>query len=704
MGINGLWDEVRKKTSARQVDLAVLSARNMRQHGRPLRVAIDVSIDVYKYLNATQRARGAGGMNHPTRTFFYHVLHYMMAGVQPIFIFDGPQRPPTKRDKYVSRQIPSIAPLPPKAATSLRSSDDIQREFEYGHLVDLYHQVLDLLGVPSLKAPGEAEAECAALEKAGIVDAICTKDGDALAFGAVRVFLPCNKAVRKGRTVLPVQVFETSSPSSGSEMLSKEDLVLLAVMAGGDYDHGIPNCGPDLAMAAAKAGYGKSLNAIANSGQFVAAKLQAWRNKLKTDLQKGTFGSRHRAVADRIPNDFPKMKILDLYLRPSVSSGEHLQQLKEKILWNQPIDITRLHDFTKAHFDWKGRHFARKFINALCSPLLSRALLRHLEAGEDATGMFTQIKQSKDAATNESPDELRLEFIPSDIVSIDWQAEPRKIGYDTQFDAKERYNPGEPFRDWFPAFLIEHGAPMQYASWAESPAREESTAKTRKDDPKPLAPSPKSLELPSTKKRCGRPRKFPNEPISEAMDSAQPAPKRKRGRPPKHSTTKTTEFSSSVTTHEFTVDGFFKQNSIASAPRKKLRLLPPISDEGFIGFGDEEKTGGSHEAGTSSSLSMHRQSCDTQPPAFIEVDEDDDVVVLSSRSVGKAPNDAVHPYLGGCIEDNPTAREDSSSSRIAMIPKNRLEKTAPLPRSAVVDSTPRHRRKERALNNSQFIT
>ncbi|KAL1636723.1 hypothetical protein SLS58_009640 [Diplodia intermedia] len=209
-------------------------------------------------------------------------------------------------------------------------------------------------------------------------------------------------------------------------------------MAGGDYNHGIPDCGPDLAMAAAAAGYGKKLNTIANSGIYVPAKLSAWRNMLKADLRSGKLSIRHRHVADKIPDEFPMTTILDLYLRPAVSSEENIQLLRESISWNQPIDIQKLRDFTKEHFHWKGRHFARKFINALCSPLLARAFLRHKEIGEDATAMFTDIKQSRDAVADESPDELRLEFRPADIVSIDWQAEPRMIGYDTQFDEHER--------------------------------------------------------------------------------------------------------------------------------------------------------------------------------------------------------------------------------------------------------------------------
>ena len=43
-------------------------------------------------------------------------------------------------------------------------------------------------GLPVVEAPGEAEATCAALCAAGLVKAVATSDGDALLYGAERVY------------------------------------------------------------------------------------------------------------------------------------------------------------------------------------------------------------------------------------------------------------------------------------------------------------------------------------------------------------------------------------------------------------------------------------------------------------------------------------------------------------------------------------
>ncbi|KAF4542567.1 Flap structure-specific endonuclease [Lasiodiplodia theobromae] len=694
MGITGLWDVVRKRASARQVDLAVLSAECIKENGRPLRLAVDVSNDVYKYSNGTQAARTAGGMNHPTRTFFFHVLHYMMVGVQPIFIFDGPEKPPMKRDRYVPRQPPSNIPVPVAVASSLRNAGDIEKEFTYGHLVRLYRQVLDVLGVPWLEAPGEAEAECAALEKAGIVDAICTKDGDALAFGGVHVLLPCNKDVRKGRTILPVQTFEAKSPSSGTEVLPKDDLVLLALMAGGDYDHGIPQCGPDLAMAAAEAGYGKDLINLANSGAYVPSKLVAWRNKLRTEVQNGRFGNRHRHVADHIPTEFPEMKILNLYIRPKVSSEEELQQLKQTICWHRQIDIQKLQDFTKLHFDWKGRNFAKKFINALCSPLLARALLHHSEIGEDATGLFTGIKKRREAVSNESPDELRLEFIPEDIVHINWQAEPIMIGYNTQFDEKNRYDPSDSFCDWFPAFLIESGAPIQYASWTESLAVKNGQNKKPRPERDP-SPPPERLTSPK-KKASGRPRKVLDGQTAETEGSAQPGSGRKRGRPAKKSALDVIDVGQQTGSRTEYNMGAAASSSINSTPRKRLKVLAPISFRANDGVEHEQKSV-DVQAQPASTFPTNKRSLDPMLPPFSEDRIDDDVVILSSRVVSKDSH--VDP-------SHPTSQKDKSDGSLSgpttVSGESQEKSNTTSSKLSVIKSKPKSSR-ERMLNNSAFI-
>jgi 5'-3' exonuclease len=121
-------------------------------------------------------------MNHPTRTFFFHVLHLMRAGVQLVFVHDGLKKPAVKRGSRVNYPN-TYVPYEP-SPSSLRSDEEIAKEYTPAHITYLVKQILELLSIPWLDAQGEAEAECAQMEEAGVVDAVLTKDADAFLFGA----------------------------------------------------------------------------------------------------------------------------------------------------------------------------------------------------------------------------------------------------------------------------------------------------------------------------------------------------------------------------------------------------------------------------------------------------------------------------------------------------------------------------------------
>ncbi|TEB21577.1 PIN domain-like protein, partial [Coprinellus micaceus] len=116
-----------------------------------------------------------------------------------MFVFDGPHQPPTKRGvKIRTNQLGWVEPT--KAIICA-----------FGFLV---HQ-----------APGEAEAELALLNRWGSVDAVLTKDGDALVFGATTVI----------KTKNTDNICEYRAVDLESIGLPRSRLFFYALTAGGDY-------------------------------------------------------------------------------------------------------------------------------------------------------------------------------------------------------------------------------------------------------------------------------------------------------------------------------------------------------------------------------------------------------------------------------------------------------------------------------------
>lgn len=119
------------------------------------------------------------GENPFLRTIFYKITALLQQPVLPVFVFDGPDKPGRKRNQRVGG--------------SFGTSDARSRQFK--ELLDEcglewwnvsgHSPVEALLDICSSKAPGEAEAELAVMNRQGKIDAVLSDDVDALLFGAL---------------------------------------------------------------------------------------------------------------------------------------------------------------------------------------------------------------------------------------------------------------------------------------------------------------------------------------------------------------------------------------------------------------------------------------------------------------------------------------------------------------------------------------
>lgn len=105
-------------------------------------------------------------------------------------------------------------------------------------------KLLELMGVPCVVAPCEAEAQCAALVKADKVYAIGTEDMDALTFGSTVLLrhLTFSEA-RK----MPIKEFHLPKVLEGMG-LTHEQFIDLCILLGCDYCESIRGIGPKRAI------------------------------------------------------------------------------------------------------------------------------------------------------------------------------------------------------------------------------------------------------------------------------------------------------------------------------------------------------------------------------------------------------------------------------------------------------------------------
>ncbi|PVH88684.1 PIN domain-like protein, partial [Cadophora sp. DSE1049] len=469
MGIPGIYDEIGR---GERISLSKLAIEKFEQTGRPFRLAIDVSIWQF------QIQAGQGGSNPAIRTLYYRLIRLLATSIQPLFVFDGPKRPQLKRNKKVGRGGASASDVATK-------------------------QLLKLFGFPFHNAPGEAEAECALLQRHGIVDAVLSEDVDTLMFGSgITLRDWSSEGSRGNKAPTHVSLFDAKKTKDGKSGLDREGMILVALLSGGDYaTEGLKGFGAKIACEAARAGYGKSLCSISRSDEDSLAN---WRNNLVYELQTNEsqfFKTKHKSL--RIPDDFPSREILGYYTHPVVSSATKIEKLKEEIPWDGEVDVPGLRDYVKEAFDWTNKVGATKFIRNLAPALLVHKLRLRANRRDSGYGdlVLTQMNEMeyvrdicgrREHFSMDGKPELRVIFAPLDIVGLNLEDEHDDSGDygrdglapvndDDQIEAyvsedeapKSKrvtapYDPTKPDKAWIPESIAKVGVPLKVEDYEEA--------------------------------------------------------------------------------------------------------------------------------------------------------------------------------------------------------------------------------------------
>ncbi|KAF7545964.1 hypothetical protein G7046_g9442 [Stylonectria norvegica] len=467
MGIKGIYREL---GPGKRVSLSKLAADSILNVNRPFRLAIDIAIWQFQ----TQAARG--GTNPAIRTLFYRLTRLLATPIEPIFVFDGPNKPAFKRNKRSSRGD-GVATAQAK-------------------------RLIRLFGFAVHDAPGEAEAECALLQQHGIVDAVLSEDVDTIMFGATRTLRNWSSEGKGSKTPTHVSLYDVQKMNIAELGLDREGMVLVALMSGGDYlPDGIPGCGVKVACEAAKAGFGKTVCRLKATDK---AGMQAWREELVHELQTneaGHFRTRHKALA--IPEDFPNLEVLRYYTHPVVSQTSTLNSVREKFHQKKDMHLDALREFTRETFDWDYRIGAIKFIRVLGQAILVDSILYQ----QDSQDLVKRISGRRTHFSADATPELRLSYVPQDVVPIDLSKEVDEetsqgrdglaLNSDDEFEAPTEtlegsrtittkiYDPSKPELAWVLEAVAKRSIPEAVVEWEaaeaakavrKAPAKKKTTA------------------------------------------------------------------------------------------------------------------------------------------------------------------------------------------------------------------------------------
>ncbi|MEM0201441.1 MAG: flap endonuclease-1 [Candidatus Micrarchaeaceae archaeon] len=231
-------------------------------------IAIDAYNTIYQFLSIIRQPDGTPLMDSKNRVtshlsgIFYRTLNLIENNIQPIYVFDG--IPSTLKQRTISARIKKREEaleawnkakeegMIESARTYAMASTRINKD-----IVESSKELLGYMGIPFIQAPGEGEAQGAAMTKTGIAYGSASQDYDSFLFGAVNVI---RNLTISGRRKLPRKnVFINVEPelSMTEDLLRKLDLnqlqlVMLGALVGTDFNTGIEKVGPKTALKLVK--------------------------------------------------------------------------------------------------------------------------------------------------------------------------------------------------------------------------------------------------------------------------------------------------------------------------------------------------------------------------------------------------------------------------------------------------------------------
>lgn len=253
MGIKGLAKLLSDEAPdcIREVPLSSL-------HGR--KIAIDASMAIYQFLiavrhggpnNAAAMLTNADGeTTSHVQGLFNRTIRFLTEGIRPVFVFDG--KPPNlkKTNELIKRK-----------EKREKAESDLKNAKEEGNLEEIEKhskrlvragrkenedcmRLLELMGVPVVRAPCEAEAQAAVLAQEGLVYAVGTEDMDALTF---KTPILLRKMTFANASKFDVQTMNYKKALEGLD-LTHDQFVDLCILLGCDYCDSIRGVGPKTAL------------------------------------------------------------------------------------------------------------------------------------------------------------------------------------------------------------------------------------------------------------------------------------------------------------------------------------------------------------------------------------------------------------------------------------------------------------------------
>jgi flap endonuclease-1 len=232
---------------------------------RGKRLAVDANGELYQFLALIRLRDGTplrdshGRITSHLSGLFYRTTRLIAEyGLELVYVFDG--KPPILKQDEIARRRSIKQKYDAEHAAALEAGD-LEKAYSKATMTSRLtremtaeaRELLRLMGLPVIQAPGEGEAQASHMAAVSSVWAAASKDYDCLLFGTPRLlrfltisgkeFLPSKGAFRP----ITPELIETSALLEQYK-ITREQLVDIAILVGTDFNSGIKGIGPKKAL------------------------------------------------------------------------------------------------------------------------------------------------------------------------------------------------------------------------------------------------------------------------------------------------------------------------------------------------------------------------------------------------------------------------------------------------------------------------
>lgn len=230
-------------------------------------IAIDAFNTLYQFLSMIRQPDGTPLMDRDGRVtshlsgLFYRSSALLEIGIRPAYIFDG--KPPELKRKTIEARKAAKVEAEKEWKKALEEGD-LRRALSKAtrtsrldqDMIEESVSLLDALGIPWFKAPGEGEAQMSHMVRKGDVWAGASQDFDAILFGTPSLVRNLTLAGRRrlpsGKTVeVSPEIIALSEVLSALEV-TREQLIDMGILIGTDFNDGVRGIGPKKSLALIK--------------------------------------------------------------------------------------------------------------------------------------------------------------------------------------------------------------------------------------------------------------------------------------------------------------------------------------------------------------------------------------------------------------------------------------------------------------------